>query len=261
MSASDTPRPGRAGRPVTGGGTGRSGGTGGTRPTGGSRAAGGTPAAGAGGRGTTRRGAGGAAGSTPGTPRAAAPAAPAGRAARETRSDDATQVLPRAGRTGTAVADAPEGPGGQAPGTSATAPAADGAAPAPGRKGRRGRTRKARLVVARVDPWSVMKLAFLLSIALAIILLTAVFVVWSVLDRLEVFSSLSTTIREVTASETNQGFDLMEYVGLSRVLGVAGVVACVNIVLITALATLGAFLYNLATSLVGGLHVTLSEDA
>jgi hypothetical protein len=167
-------------------------------------------------------------------------------------ADEPTQVLRSAG---TATAEPP--PTG--------APAPEQPSPEAGRGGRgrrgRGRSRKARLVLARVDPWSVMKLSFLLSIALAIILVTAVFVIWSVLDRLEVFTSLATTIREVTESETNPGFDLMKYVGLNRVLGVAGVIACVNIVLVTALATLGAFLYNLATGLVGGLHVTLSEDA
>lgn len=123
------------------------------------------------------------------------------------------------------------------------------------------RTRKARLVLARVDPWSVMKLGFLLSIALAIVSIVAVLVLWLVLDALGVFDAVSRTVTDVTSSETSAGVDVLAYVGLGRVLGVTTVLACVNVVLFTALATLGAFLYNIAATLVGGLHVTLAEES
>lgn len=122
------------------------------------------------------------------------------------------------------------------------------------------RTRRARLVLARVDPWSVMKLGFLLSIALAIVSVVAVLVLWLVLDGLGVFDAVQKTVGDVTSSETSAGIDVLSYVGLGRVLGVTTVLACVNIVLFTALATLGAFLYNIAAALVGGLHVTLAEE-
>lgn len=143
-----------------------------------------------------------------------------------------------------------------------TSPQTSGpAAPSTGRAPRRG-PRRARLVLARVDPWSVMKLAFLLSIALAIVLVVAVVVLWSVLDGLGVFDSVAKTLEDVTRNENGSGgVDLTSYIGLSRVVGITTILALVNVVLMTALATLGAFLYNLAASLVGGLHVTLSEDA
>jgi len=116
-------------------------------------------------------------------------------------------------------------------------------------------------VLARIDPWSVMKLAFLLSIAIAIVAFVAVLVLWSVLDSMGVFDSVGSTVESVTRSSDNaQGIDILDYVGLSRVLGVTALLAGVNVVLMTALGTLGAFLYNLASSLVGGLHVTLTED-
>ena len=121
--------------------------------------------------------------------------------------------------------------------------------------------RKARLVLGRVDPWSVMKLSFLLSIGLAVIAFVAVLVLWSVLDSMGVFDSVGNTVESVTRSSDNaQGIDILSYVGLSRVLGITALLAGVNVVLMTALGTLGAFLYNLAASLVGGLHVTLTED-
>jgi len=121
--------------------------------------------------------------------------------------------------------------------------------------------RKARLVLGRVDPWSVMKLSFLLSIGLAVIAFVAVLVLWSVLDSMGVFDSVGNTVESVTRSSDNaQGIDILSYVGLSRVLGITALLSGVNVVLMTALGTLGAFLYNLAASLVGGLHVTLTED-
>jgi hypothetical protein len=125
----------------------------------------------------------------------------------------------------------------------------------------RPRARKARLVLARVDPWSVMKLSFLLSVALAIVASVAVFVLWSVLDSMGVFDSVGRSVESVTRSSDNaQGVDILDYVGLGRVISLTVVLAGVNVVLMTALSTLGAFLYNMAAGLVGGLHVTFTED-
>jgi hypothetical protein len=125
---------------------------------------------------------------------------------------------------------------------------------------RSGRVRKARLRLLRVDPWSVMKTAFLLSVALGVTMFVAVAVLWSVLDAAGVFTAVGNLVRDLTSSETNAGFQLENYTALSRVLGFTTLIAVVDVVLVTALATLGAFLYNLSASLLGGLEVTLAED-
>jgi hypothetical protein len=123
------------------------------------------------------------------------------------------------------------------------------------------RARRARLVLSRVDPWSVMKLAFLLSIALAIVSVVAVFVLWSVLDAMGVFDSVGSTVESVTRSQDNaKGIDILDYVGLGKVLSITMILSAVNAILLTALCTLSAFLYNMAASLVGGLHLTFTED-
>ncbi|MBD0737308.1 hypothetical protein BGM09_29135 [Streptomyces sp. CBMA29] len=124
------------------------------------------------------------------------------------------------------------------------------------------RTRKARLRIAKADPWSVMKVSFLLSIALGICTIIAVAVLWMVLDAIGVFSTVGDTISEATTSEQggSGGFDLVSFLSLSRVMVITCVIAVIDVILATALATLGAFVYNLSAGFVGGVELTLAED-
>src|SRR5699024_6392631 len=118
--------------------------------------------------------------------------------------------------------------------------------------------RRIRLVVSRVDPWSVVKLSFLLSIALGIATVVATAVVWGVLNSMGVFAKIQGLIQDIGAME--QFGQLLEYVEFSRVISVATVIGIVDVVLFTALCTLGAFLYNLVAAMVGGLHTTLTDE-
>ncbi|MFC4034168.1 DUF3566 domain-containing protein [Streptomyces polygonati] len=124
------------------------------------------------------------------------------------------------------------------------------------------RTRKARLRISKADPWSVMKVSFLLSIALGICTIVAVAVLWMVLDTIGVFTTVGSTISEATTSEQGGkgGFDLVSFLSLSRVMTFTTVIAVIDVVLATALATLGAFIYNLSAGFVGGVELTLAED-
>ncbi|MEU4061941.1 DUF3566 domain-containing protein [Streptomyces wedmorensis] len=122
------------------------------------------------------------------------------------------------------------------------------------------RTRKARLRVAKADPWSVMKVSFLLSIALGICTIVAAAVLWMVMDAMGVFSTVGGTISEATGSNESNGFDLQSFLSLPRVLMFTSVIAVIDVVLMTALATLGAFIYNLSAGFVGGVELTLAED-
>lgn len=122
------------------------------------------------------------------------------------------------------------------------------------------RTRKARLRVAKADPWSVMKVSFLLSIALGICTIVAAAVLWMVMDAMGVFSTVGGTISEATGSNESNGFDLQSFLSLPHVLMFTSVIAVIDVVLATALATLGAFIYNLSAGFVGGIELTLAED-
>ena len=118
--------------------------------------------------------------------------------------------------------------------------------------------RRARVAVTQVDPWSVMKLSFVLSIGLAIVTMIAVALLYEVLDGTGTFDALSKTIGSVAGNDT--GFRVQDVVTMSLVLRYALVIALIDIVLLTALSTLAAFLFNLCTGLVGGIDVTLTES-
>jgi hypothetical protein len=128
------------------------------------------------------------------------------------------------------------------------------AAPKPGRR--------ARLRLTRIDPWSVMKTSFLLSIALGVVTVVAVLMVWTVLGAADVWSSINSTVQDVIGSQDSSStFDIEDYLGTRRVVGFTMIVAAVDVILLTAIATLGAFLYNMSASLLGGIEVTLAEDS
>jgi nitrogen fixation-related uncharacterized protein len=118
--------------------------------------------------------------------------------------------------------------------------------------------RRVRLTLARVDPWSVTKLSFLLSVAVGIALVVATGVVWSVLNGMGVFTDLDGLLHDIAGNEIK--ISLLDYVGFGKVISLATVIAVVDVVLLTALSTIVAFLYNVSSALVGGLHVTLSDD-
>ncbi|MEW1911237.1 DUF3566 domain-containing protein [Kitasatospora sp. NPDC085895] len=152
--------------------------------------------------------------------------------------------------------------GTRVPGAAAqSAPAARRPSGSPGSAaGAGGRVRKARLRVIKADPWSVMKVSFLLSLAVGVVIIVASAVLWIVLNALGVFDSLTSTLKDVTGSDTSGGFDLMEYIGFGRVMVFTTLIAIIDVVLMTALATLSAFIYNTAAGFTGGVELTLAEE-
>lgn len=123
------------------------------------------------------------------------------------------------------------------------------------------RTRKARLRLAKVDPWSVMKTTFLFSIAFMVASLAAMLLLYGVISSSGVFDSINDIVNQVLAAPGDTTpFLIEDYLTAQRVAGFTIVIGVLNVVLITAIGTLAAFLYNLAASLLGGLEVTLAED-
>jgi hypothetical protein len=119
--------------------------------------------------------------------------------------------------------------------------------------------RKANLVISRVEPWSVMKFSFLISLVLWIVMFVAVALLYYALSSLGVFAALQRTLASVTSSQGSAGVDLTKWTAASRVLGYTMLLGAVDVVLITAISTVGAVIYNLVTHLGGGIEVTLKE--
>jgi hypothetical protein len=120
--------------------------------------------------------------------------------------------------------------------------------------------RKARLRLVQVEPWSVMKTAFMLSIAVGIVTVVAVGIVWGVLGAAGLWDSVNSIVQDSIGDSSGTPFEIQKYLGTSRVLGFTMIVAVADVILITAIATLGAFLYNLAAGLLGGIEVIFAED-
>jgi Transmembrane domain of unknown function (DUF3566) len=144
----------------------------------------------------------------------------------------------------------------------ATAPPVTGAQPAagpakaPSGKAARG-PRRARLQLRHIDTFSALKISLILSIAMFFIWMVAVGVLYGVLSGLGVFETLNDLFGQLGSASGGDGRS--EVITPGIVFGGAAVIGAINIVLMTALCTVAAFIYNMCSDLVGGLEVTLSE--
>ncbi|MGY1702320.1 DUF3566 domain-containing protein [Geodermatophilus sp. SYSU D00766] len=179
----------------------------------------------------------------------------------------ATQVAPPAAAPAPARAPQQAAPPQHAPQQVAPQPAvpqsaqqAAQQAPPAGRpaKGRGNRgPRRARLQLRHIDTWSALKISLVLSIALFFVWMVAIGILYGVLSGLGVFETLNDLFGQLGTSSSGDGGSDVITPGV--VFGGAAVIGAINIVLMTALATVAAFVYNLCADLVGGLEVTLAE--
>ena len=123
---------------------------------------------------------------------------------------------------------------------------------------RRRAPRRARLYVYRVDAWSVMKVAFMLAVALGIVIVCAMAALWWLLDYSGVIATLARNVDEVIGSGTTT-FDLEAVLAFDRVMGITVVVAALEVALVSILAGLFAVLYNLTVGITGGVEATFTD--
>ena len=126
-----------------------------------------------------------------------------------------------------------------------------------GKSGGRG-PRRARLQLRHIDTWSALKISLVLSIALFFIWMVAVAVLYGVLSGLGVFKTLNDLFGQL-GSSSGSGGGGGDVITPGLVFWGAAVIGAINVVLMTALCTVGTFIYNLCSDLVGGLELTLSE--
>jgi hypothetical protein len=116
---------------------------------------------------------------------------------------------------------------------------------------------RASMQIRRVDPWSTLKVSLVLSVALFFVWMIAVAFLYLVLGGMGVWSKLNSNVGDLLTSAS--GSTGGELVSSGTIFGGAALIGLVNIVLLTAMATAGAFIYNLTTDLVGGVEVTLAD--
>ncbi len=115
---------------------------------------------------------------------------------------------------------------------------------------------RASMQVRRFDPWSVLKVSLVLSVASFFVWMIAVAFLYLVLGGMGVWSKLNSNVGDLLTSASGSGGEL---VSSGTIFGGAALIGLVNIVLLTAMATCGAFIYNLTTDIVGGIEVTLAD--
>ena len=121
-----------------------------------------------------------------------------------------------------------------------------------------GAPRKVRVLLSRIDPWSALKIGFLSSIAIGIMTVVAVWVLWNALNQMETF----VTIQQWVAKLFTQGqeVNILQFFDLTKVMSATLLIAVVNVVLISGLSVIAAFIYNMISSVVGGVYLTLTDD-
>jgi hypothetical protein len=115
---------------------------------------------------------------------------------------------------------------------------------------------RASMQIRRIDPWSVLKVSLLLSVALFFVWMIAVAFLYLVLGGMGVWAKLNSNVGDLLNNTSGSSGEL---VSSGTIFGGAVLIGLVNIVLLTAMATIAAFVYNLTTDLIGGIEVTLAD--
>lgn len=119
--------------------------------------------------------------------------------------------------------------------------------------------RIAGLRLVRIEPYSVTRLAFVISVALMIVAVVAVAALWMVLAVFGVWGDINSSVASLLSDDAGT-FDIKNYLGFTRMVGGTLVLSGINVILMTMLATIGAHLYNLAAALLGGVEATFRDD-
>jgi hypothetical protein len=115
---------------------------------------------------------------------------------------------------------------------------------------------RASMQIRRIDPWSTLKVSLMLSVALFFVWMIGVAFLYLVLGGMGVWAKLNSNVGDLLNNTSGSSGEL---VSSGTIFGGAVLIGLVNIVLMTSMATIAAFVYNLTTDLIGGVEVTLAD--
>lgn len=117
--------------------------------------------------------------------------------------------------------------------------------------------RRLRMTLTKLDPWSALKISFVFGLVALVVLLVAVSLLYGLIDAMGVLASLRKFLGTVDSHSSGPG--ITAWLGFGRIFLVTLVLGAIDVVLFSALATLGAFIYNVSSDVIGGLELTLTD--
>ena len=119
------------------------------------------------------------------------------------------------------------------------------------------RVNRVRRIIRKIDPWTVLKVTFVLNFVVALTIVLGFCILWVLLINAGVPQGLEEIARRLALLDENSSL-----VGNIEALFSSVVfLATVYLLTQTALATIGAFFYNLVSDLVGGIEVVVLEES
>lgn len=117
--------------------------------------------------------------------------------------------------------------------------------------------RRVRMTISRVDPLSALKLSFLVSVGIGIMIVVAAIILWFVMDAMHVWARIDDLLVTLNSEPL---LELGQFMDFGRVVSFAVVVGVIEVVIFTLLGTVLALLYNVIAMLVGGLYITVTDE-
>ena len=116
---------------------------------------------------------------------------------------------------------------------------------------------RVRRIIRKIDPWTVLKVTFVLNFIVALTMVLGFSILWVLLVNAGVPQGLEDIARRLALLDADASL-----VGNVEPLFSSVVfLATVYLLTQTALATIGAFFYNLVSDLVGGIEVVVLEES
>ena len=116
---------------------------------------------------------------------------------------------------------------------------------------------RVRRIIRKIDPWTVLKVTFVLNFIIALTIVLGFSILWVLLVNAGVPQGLEDIARRLALLDADASL-----VGnIEPLFSSVVFLATVYLLTQTALATIGAFFYNLVSDLVGGIEVVVLEES